>query len=108
MLTLRFPALLSHQEYGARCTEIRFQCVSLRSVVAFHLPHRPACAAVQSLKTGVERGADSAAGWLGLAELQYQLRQYQVPCHCTESSQVELQGAVAVSLLPDIRVDASL
>ena len=44
---------------------------------------RPACAAVQSLKTGVERGADSAAGWLGLAELQYQLRQYQVPCRRT-------------------------
>lgn len=31
----------------------------------------------QCLQTGVSRGADSAAGWLGLAELQYQERQYE-------------------------------
>ena len=42
-------------------------------------------ASLQSLKTGVERGADSAAGWLGLAELQYQLRQYQVSCRRSAS-----------------------
>jgi hypothetical protein len=32
---------------------------------------------LQCLQTGVSRGADSAAGWLGLAELQYQERQYE-------------------------------
>ncbi|KAK9814721.1 hypothetical protein WJX72_010484 [[Myrmecia] bisecta] len=31
----------------------------------------------KSLKKGVERGADSAAGWKALAELQYQNRQWQ-------------------------------
>lgn len=36
-----------------------------------------AFALLQCLQTGVSRGADSAAGWLGLAELQYQERQYE-------------------------------
>lgn len=32
---------------------------------------------LQNLKHGIERGANSAAGWKALAELQYQNRQFQ-------------------------------
>ncbi len=32
---------------------------------------------MQNLKHGIERGANSAAGWKALAELQYQNRQFQ-------------------------------
>ena len=32
---------------------------------------------LQTLKRGVEAGADSAAGWKALAELQYQNREWQ-------------------------------
>ena len=34
---------------------------------------------MQALKRGVDGGADSAAGWKALAELQYQNRAWQVP-----------------------------
>lgn len=40
-------------------------------------PMRMLILCLQCLATGVERGADSAAGWLGLAELQFQERQYE-------------------------------
>lgn len=36
-----------------------------------------ACGVLQALSNGVEAGADSAAGWKALAELQYQNRQWQ-------------------------------
>lgn len=40
-------------------------------LMVFHSP------CMQTLKRGVEGGADSAAGWKALAELQYQNRQWQ-------------------------------
>ena len=47
-------------------------------ITAYLRGHVTSLWCMQSLKTGVERGADSAAGWLALAELQYQNREYKV------------------------------
>lgn len=48
-----------------------------RVLLILKIPHRHTLYDMQNLKHGTERGANSAAGWKALAELQYQNRQFQ-------------------------------
>ena len=54
-----------------------FSVQTLSCVPPHAAPAHHAGLGLQTLKRGVEAGADSAAGWKALAELQYQNREWQ-------------------------------